>query len=291
MNNEDIGQVMGGLGMLSNLAKIPAIANILKSCGIKINDQKPKAEQNKSTNSGVSADKVNAAFEKLPEKDGKIDLTKIDHKTVMEVANEVGLNDSERLYLAALIAYQNPNYSKGYTGKGKPTNDDITWCNAFAADVLYLWSGSTDLMGSWVDGDNPEKYGNFVDPTVGGWTITTANSEHKEDQKRVLNNKTKFKEVTGGARSAQDLANKGKFVVGFDDGHIAIVMAGDGVTNKTTGVFFPFAAQAGNNNFVNGVEATATRRNGTTYTKSEWSFANSWGADDYANVKFYEFIK
>lgn len=286
--NEDFGNAMSAFGMLSDLAKIPAINNILQKCGFNINNKKPKVEQKKSTNSGVSADKVNAAFSKLPEKadgSGTIDLTKINHKKIMEVANDAGLNDSERLYLATLVAYQNPNYDKVKVGRNADGTDKFdTYCNAFAADVLYLWSGSTELMASDA---TPEKYGNFVEK--GNWIIITATDKPGvQDQKKVLNNDKKFKNLGNDAHKAQDSANVGKFVVGFDDGHIAVVVAGEGYIRDS--IFYPYAAQQGSNKFVNGVYTTITYRNGYTDEGKKMVVTEQLGKRHFKNtiLRIYE---
>jgi RHS repeat-associated protein len=265
--------------------------NKLKGLGFVTNEElKKKAEENKSTTSGVSNAKVDAALDKLPkDASGNLDYTKINHDTIMKVAD--GLSDSERLYLCALVAYGNPKYDKGFMGVDKPKKDSTTWCNAYAADVLYLFNGSTDLMSSSVDPKHPEKYGNFEDPTKGDWTITTTSNDPKvEDQKKVLNDTNKFSKVAD-AKTAQDLANQGKFVVGFTDGHIAIVMPGEGLLIRETGVFFPSVAQQGRNKFIDGVRTTITRRDGSLHESSSWVMNWSWGATDYSNVQFYQFMK
>jgi len=195
-----------------------------------------------------------------------------------------GLSDSERLYLSALVAYDNPNFNKVFEGNDAKGNPQYTtWCNAYAADVLYLFNGSTDLMNSSVDPKHPENYGNFADPTKGDWTLATS-----PGQKTVLNDSNKFTPVTT-TQGAQSLANQGKFVVGFTDDHILIIMPGldkpietmyrsSVDTTKRYPGLAPAIAQEGKHQYL-----FNTSENGTM------DYAYSYEA--YLKVKYYEFEK
>jgi hypothetical protein len=187
-----------------------------------------------------------------------------------------------------MIAHDNPLFLAGY--KGDPTvswlkgygDKSPTWCNAYAAYSLYLFSGDTDLMNSGADASN---MGNFRDPTT-GWTAGVP-----EQLSFVKDSENGWTKVT--AEEAQNYANQGKFAVGiavipkvdskgnsYNDRHIAVVSPGEGKT--TNGVFYPAVGQEG------GYSTKYNEYNNLLYgVTSRGTFSNSWTATDFKKVEFY----
>jgi RHS repeat-associated protein len=214
----------------------------------------------------ATAEKVKSVYDQF--KNQNPDVTNITPEKVAEFAKAQGLNDAERLYLSLMIAHDNPDFVAGF--KGSPPLKDLqgldaqhpTWCNAYAAYSLYLFSGDKELMNSKADAST---MGNFRDPTK-GWTLTVS-----DEMKVIKDPKNGWKEVT--AQEAQNYANNGKYVVGIEPTHVAVVSPGEGTTNKL-GAFTPAVGQEGRSNLLYGVTDKGT-------------MANAWMADDYKNVKFY----
>jgi hypothetical protein len=221
----------------------------------------------------TTAEKVKNVYDEF--KNQNPDVTNITPEKVAEFARTQGLSDKERLYLSLMIAHDNPNFLAGY--KGDPTvswlqgYDDKhpTWCNAYAAYALYLFSGDKDLMNSGADAS---KMGNFRDPTT-GWTLRVTDQINA-----VKDPSSGWTKVT--AEEAQNYANNGKFVVGVEPTHIAVVAPGEGQWRN--GVFYPAVGQEGGfskkyneyNNLLQGVTDRGTMN-------------HSWTASDFKKVEFY----
>jgi RHS repeat-associated protein len=233
----------------------------------------PTVTDPKTVTQTVDKDKVDKAYKQIT--DQYKDLKDLKPEDVKRIA--AGLNDAERLYLGLKIAHDNPDFVAGFKGDpakwpkwvkdAKYDDKHPTWCNAYAAYALYLFSGDKDLMSSNAD---PAKFKNFSDPTAGwpgpNWCLPCG------EQKSVVSDpKSGWKEVT--AQEAQKLANEGKFAIAIEPSHIAVVSPGEGTTNKL-GAFCPAVGQEGKSNLLYGVTNKGT-------------MANSWVADDYKSVKFY----
>ncbi len=228
-------------------------------------------------------EKVKILYKHFESKNPNIE--KITAQTVKTFAETNSLNEVEKLYLCLMIAHYNLNFLAGF--KGIPTVDWLknfaakspTWCNAYAAYALYLFSGNKELMNEKAD---PTKMGNFRDPTK-GWTLTVPG------QLEVI--KSKWTKIT--AIEAQEYANHGKFAVGiaiipkvdskgnhYSDEHIAVVAPGEHKT--VNGVFYPAVGQEGGfstkYNEYNDLLQGITGRGTMDY---------SWTSTDFNKVEFY----
>ncbi|MCL6592141.1 MAG: hypothetical protein K6U80_19610 [Firmicutes bacterium] len=188
---------------------------------------------------------------------------------VTKFASDNGLTPAEKLYLCEMIAH----YDKDFNAEGSNT-----WCNGYAAYVLYLFNGSKALMSKEAD---PVKNHNFHNPYPekgeAWWTLTTKNDPDYFDMNDALADTGTWQVVD--AATAQRLANEGGFVVGFAPGHVAVVAPGEGKLN-TNQEFTPAVAQAGASRLLYGV----------TYKpdgKPSWTMSNSWRPNAYENVVFY----
>lgn len=215
-------------------------------------------------------DLVDKAFKEIT--DQYKDLKDLKPEDVKRVANT--LNDAERLLLCAKIGLEVNQFNK--------ESDGTTWCNAYAAYVNYLFQGDNSKASPLMrDGIDPTKY-DLTNPRP-----TNGQGDYWElGTKEMVDKFSNQKDVD--ARTAQELANQGKFVIALDAGHVAIVMPGEGFTNPSTKAFYPSAAQQGNNKFMNGVETTITLKNGTVVNSSSWAMNYSWGTESYKSVTFYQ---
>jgi hypothetical protein len=178
------------------------------------------------------------------------DEASITPAAVEKFARENGLTAAEKLYLCEMIAHNDTDF----TAEGT-----TTWCNGYAAYVLYLYKGSEALMSDEAD---PTKNHNFHDPHPGKgepwWTLTTKNDPNYEDMNDVLADTGTWQVVD--AETAQKLANQGSFVVAFKTGHIAVVSPGQ--SKVSYGVTCPAIAQQGKSNLLYGVTSTGHASNG-----------------------------
>jgi hypothetical protein len=157
----------------------------------------------------VSIENMKKMYKKFCRKNSN--PSKITPETIEKFKKANSLNDAETLYLCEMIAHYNTNFN-GRIVDGKPA----TWCNAYAAYVLWLYTGSKDLM----RGQSETISGNFRDPLVfykqgknDWWTLSASEIYTKLGKIAKVKNGD-WEEVTDRQR-AQDLADSGKFVVGI----------------------------------------------------------------------------
>ena len=136
-----------------------------------------------------------------------------DGPTTPESVNPKGgtyTKDSELLYNSALDAFYDPQF-----------DPEPTKCNMFAAEILYQYTGSTELMGKVV-----------------------------VDQYEHVTSSSKWGKVS--PEEAEKLAKEGSFVLAItpDPNHVAVVMPRDGITKG--GMFFPAIAQQGKSKYLPG---------------------------------------
>jgi RHS repeat-associated protein len=167
------------------------------------------------------------------------DYNEIDHDKFQEFVKAQELTDPESLYVAARVGLENPNFSKS------PNGD--TWCNAYAGYVLYLLTGSTDLM---KQGSDPKDYNNFTDRK--DWIIDVNDQYDRVTKGEYIGTRAYWTQVDDPA-TAQQLANIGKFVIAITTGskhdqHIAIIMPGDAhiIVDVNSKTVYPAIAQQGN---------------------------------------------
>ena len=186
------------------------------------------------------------------------DKTNVTSQEFQQFANEKGLNDTQKIYLAGLIAYNNPNFATDSNG--------TTHCTELVSYTNYLITGDENVK----DIASATKLANYL--TSQGYVSVNA-----------LNGK-----------EMQELVNSGIPVYAIVPGeHSADVMPGDSrrsnnpynVEGNNERLYFPAIAQAGNNTLIYGVMNTIQYSSGPL-TKDTWQIDNGFGS--YVNqVQYY----